>query len=176
MTNQNNGVVQAATDYRIYDEVALSATLRAIKEVQEEKDIAKAQYDEAIAHLNTWYKERTDKLDKEIQFRESQAIDYHERVLVDNPKKKTLDTPFGKVKSTTRKATFTKPDSDVLLAVLESNGLTDYIKTKTTTTADWVMYKKTLTIVGENVVDETGVILEDVEIEQAATTFKVEVL
>lgn len=176
MTIQNNEIEQAATDFRIYDEVALSATLRYIKEVKEEKTIAKAQYDEAIAHLNTWYKERTNKLDNEIQFRESQAIDYHERVLVDNPKKKTLDTPFGKVKSTTRKATFIKPDPDVLLAVLESNGLTDYIKTKTTTSVDWTAYKKTLTIVGENAIDETGVILEDIEIEQAATTFKVEVL
>lgn len=170
MTNVNE-----ATNYVVYDIEQVSAIMREVKEIEEQVKEVEKMRDEAIAHANAFYQKQMEKLTKEREWRESQVIDYHERLLEENPSRKTIETPFGKIKSTTRKATFKKPDNDVLLAVLETNGYENLIEEKVTRTPDWANFKKSLKIMDERVVDENGLIIEDVEIEPAAVTFKVEV-
>lgn len=170
MTNTNE-----ATNYVVYDIEQVSAIMREVKEIEEQMKEVEKMRDEAIAHANAFYQKQMEKLAKEREWRESQVIDYHQRLLAENPSRKTIETPYGKIKSTTRKATFKKPDNDVLLAVLETNGYDNLIKEKVTRTPDWANFKKSLKIMDERVVDENGLIIEDVEIEPAAVTFKVEV-
>lgn len=178
MTTQQNTVNYAAedaTNFRIYDLTGLSSAMREVAEIdakQAEMDAVKAA---EIERINNWHKAESDKLKGEREWREQQIIDYHQRRLAENPKDKTLSTPYGKIKSTTKKATFKKPDNDLLLAVLETNGYDDLIKEKVTRTPDWASYKKQLNIMGDKVVDENGVIVDDIEIEPATTTFKLEV-
>lgn len=163
------------TNFVIYDIEQLSAVMREVKQLEEQQKEVEKMRDEAIKHANNFYEKQTEKLKKVREWRESQVIDYHQRLLAENPSRKTIETPFGKVESTSRKATFKKPDNDLLKAVLESNGYDDLIKEKVTHTPDWAAFKKTLQIKNNRVVDENGLIIEDIEIEPAAVTFKLEV-
>lgn len=164
-----------ATDFRIHDLAQLSMVMRELSELNSKEAEVNEVYNAEKQRIDSWKTEQTEKFEKEREWREQQVIDYHKRRLEENPKDKTLSTPFGKVKSTSKKATFKKPDSDVLMAVLEANGHTDLIKEKTLYTPDWASYKKQLSVVGDKVVDENGTIVDDIEIEPAQTTFKLEV-
>lgn len=163
------------TDFRIHDLAQLSSVMRELSDLSAKQNEVEEVYNAELQRIDFWKAEQLEKINKEREWREQQVIDYHKRRLEENPKDKTLSTPFGKVKSTSKKATFKKPDTDVLMAVLEVNGHTDLIKEKTTYTPDWATYKKQLSVVGDKVVDANGVIVDDIEIEPAQTTFKVEV-
>lgn len=163
--------VNEATNYVVYDLEGATNIMREIVAIEKEQ----AELDRVLAKTTAWHKEESDKLASNREWRESQLRHYHETILAENPSKKTISTPWGIIKSTTRKPSVKKPDKDILLAVLETTGQTDLIKEKVTREGDWANYKKQLTIVGENVVDSNGEVIEEFAVEPENTTFKVEV-
>lgn len=180
MTTQLNTTETAvmndtATTFRIFNLSSLSAVMREIAEINAQQAEVEELYKAEMDRIKKWRDKQVSKLESDREWRHQQVIDYHQRRLEENPKEKTISTPYGTVKATSRKATFKKPDNDVLLAVLEAHGYNDLIKTKITHAADWAAYKKQLHITDGRVVDENGLIIDDIEIEDAQTTFKIEV-
>ncbi len=102
--------------------------------------------------------------------------DYHAKVLAEDPKKKTLSTPYGKSKSTTSKAQPDKVDESQLLQFVEENEL-PFVET--VKKLKWGDLKKTLQVVekdGEQIViDENGQEVPGVTVKPQTTTFKVEI-
>ena len=167
--------VNEATIYTVYDLEGASNVMREIVAIAKQQAELDALKDAEIARINAWHEKASKPLISDREWRESQLINYHQNVLAENPKQKSVSTPWGIIKSTTRKPSVKKPDKDILLAVLETTGQTDLIKEKVTREGDWANYKKQLTIIGENVVDENGTIIEEFAVEPENTTFKVEV-
>lgn len=130
-------------------------------------NLAKAEK-ERIGH---WEATEKASLNNDIQFFEMLINEYHAGVLKEDPKAKTLSTPYGKSKSRKSKAQPDKANEATILEYIEENKMTEYIKP----TLKWADFKKSLTIVGDKVVDENGQIVPGVAIKPEDITYKVEV-
>ncbi len=130
-------------------------------------NLAKAEK-ERIEH---WEATEKASLNNDIQFFESLINEYHAEVLKEDPKAKTLSTPYGKSKSRTSKAQPDKANEATILKYIEENEMTEYIKP----TLKWADFKKSLTIAGDKIVDENGQIVPGVAVMPETITYKVEV-
>lgn len=130
-------------------------------------NLAKAEK-ERIEH---WEATEKASLNYDIEFFESLINAYHAEVLNEDPKAKTLSTPYGKSKSRTSKAQPDKADEATILKYIEENQMTEYIKP----TLNWADFKKSLTIAGDKIVDENGQIVPGVTVKPETITYKVEV-
>lgn len=126
--------------------------------------------------IDSWEQRESKGINESIQFFHNLIADYHTKVLVENPKKKTLSTPYGKSKSTTLKAQPDITDEEQLLKFVEDNKLPFVEKVPK---LNWAELKKTLKVVekdGEHiVVDENGQVVPGVAVKPQNTTFKVEI-
>lgn len=123
--------------------------------------------------IEKWAMEETRGPLNEIAYWEQRITDYHLDLLRTDPKQKTLSTPYGKSKTTTSKASPEKADEDKLLAYAKENELTDLINVKES--IKWGDLKKTLKVVGNNVVDANGEIVDGAVVKPETITCKVEV-
>lgn len=126
--------------------------------------------------INKWEQSESKNINQSIEFFTNLIAEYHAKVLADDPKKKTLSTPYGKSKSTTSKAAPEKVDESQLLQFVEDNEL-PFVELKKS--LKWYDLKKTLQIVEiegvQKIVDENGQVVPGVQVKQQTTTFKVEV-
>ena len=134
--------------------------------------------EELFAKYEQWIKSERAKTERDNSFFEHLLVDYHTRVLADNPKQKSISTPNGKVQSTTRKPSIVKPEKDSLPQVIEyaeQNGFEDYVEVKKE--LKWTDFKKELSIAesheGLVVVDNGGQVVPNVPISEGGTTFKI---
>lgn len=141
---------------------------------QEIKDYAKAEID----RIESWQDSEVNKLDDDIQFFQSHIERYHFRKLQEDPKAKTLSTPYGKSKSTTSKPSPQSVDDSALLKHIKSNGFTDYLKVEES--VKWGEFKKQIQVVetsnGHIAVDENGEIIPGIEVKPVSISFKAEVV
>jgi Bacteriophage Mu Gam like protein len=139
-----------------------------------EKDV-KQLADAERERINDWENRELVALHSDKNYFESLVSAYHAKQLEENPKAKTLSTPFGKSKSRATKEQPKAVDKDKLLQHVKETGMTEFIKEE----VKWGDFKKILHIHevdGKPVaIDESGTIVEGVEIEPASLTFKVEV-
>lgn len=161
--------------FRITDQESLNWTFRKVaiyKAQMEETDTIAAK---EIERVHLWAAEQHKPVKQSIDFFESLIMQYHMKLLEEDPKAKTLKTPHGKSKSTTRKASPAPLDKDKLLDHVKEAGMLDYIKEE----IRWGDFKKTLNIAKADgqtfVVDALGQRVEGVIIDEGGTTFKVEV-
>lgn len=109
------------------------------------------------------------------EFFEGLISAYHAKVLMQDPKAKTLSTPYGKAKARKVKEQPEKANEKAVLKHVVENGMDAYIKSS----LKWADFKKSLRIVeadGKKVaVDENGVIVDGVEIKPEQIKFSVEV-
>lgn len=147
----------------------LNAIQAAIKEKKQLADAEKQRIDE-------WYKKSTAPLEMDVEYFENLITQYHAQVLLDDPKQKSISTPYGKVKSTTSKAQPEKKDEQALLHYVKANEL-PFVEVKES--LKWGDLKKKLTVIendlGSYVVDENGEIVPGVEVKPMQVTHKVEV-
>lgn len=163
--------VKEPTNFTVYDLEGATNIMREIVAIEKEQ----AELDMVLEKTVAWHKEESGKLASDREWRESQLCHYHETILVENPSKKTISTPWGKIEAKTYQATPSKPDVDVLVAILETTGQTNYLSKETVVKANWQDYKKSLTVVGDKVVDSNGEVVTDIEVKPENTTFKVEI-
>lgn len=130
-------------------------------------NLAKAEK-ERIEH---WEATEKASLNNDIEFFEGLINQYHAQVLKEDPKAKTLSTPYGKSKSRASKAQPDKADEATILNYIEENGMTEYIKPS----LKWADFKKSLKIAGDKIVDENGQVVPGVAIKPESITYKVEV-
>jgi len=149
--------------------------LNAIVAKQKEVDQLK---EAEIERIEKWAEKEMRELNNAKLFFEEHVKEYHLEQLRINPKQKTISTPYGKVKSLTKKPSVVKRDELELLQFLEEYNK-EFIKVDIKRSVNWSELKKTLNIVeGENgllVVDEYGGIIKGVEVAPENITFKVEV-
>ncbi|KYC64717.1 host-nuclease inhibitor Gam family protein [Heyndrickxia coagulans] len=126
--------------------------------------------------IDFWEAEQKKSIQGDMEFFENLIQRYHAQRLAENPKAKTLSTPFGKSKSRTSKPAPEKQDENKLLKYVTDNGLDEFIKKS----VKWGDLKKNLKVTdidGKAVVVDTttGMYVPGVTIKPAQTTFNVEV-
>ncbi|MED4887793.1 host-nuclease inhibitor Gam family protein [Lysinibacillus fusiformis] len=126
--------------------------------------------------IDSWEQRESKGINESIQFFHNLIAEYHTKVLTEDPKKKTLSTPYGKSKSTTSKAQPDKVDEEQLINFVEENELPFIEKVPK---LKWGDLKNTLKVVDKDgeqiVVDENGQVVPGVAVKPQTTTFKVEI-
>jgi hypothetical protein len=125
--------------------------------------------------IDRWEEEQKKSIQQNIEFFEQLISEYHAKVLQDDPKAKTLSTPYGKSKARKSKAQPEKVDENMLLKHIKENGMTEFIKES----VKWGDLKKALKVVEVNgdqvVIDENGQVVPGVVVKPEAITYSVEV-
>ena len=129
---------------------------------EDAEDAAVAQRE--IDRINTWLEARTSPRARSREFFEGLLMDYHNRLLRDDPKAKTVKLPHGVLKSRTVSETF-EYDAESLIAWAKSSGRTEFIRTNEEVVKDEV--KRAIKSDGEKI--------PGVTILGASTKFYVEV-
>lgn len=146
--------------------------LKALKAQQaENSQLAKTEID----RIKAWEEAENGKLQDGIAFFEGLLIQYHMEKLEQDPKKKTISLPDGKLKARAQQPEFIR-DDEKLVGYLRKAGRTDYIKV--IEKPEWGEFKKVVEVAmdGKTVVDtQTGEIVEGVIAEIRPPKFTVEV-
>lgn len=142
--------------------------------MNEVKQLAQAERD----RINAWEKEECKSFESDLAFFGHKITEYHASVLAQDPKAKSIKTPYGVAKSITSKAAPEKADESALIEYSKTNELA-FVEVKTTETLKWAELKKTLSVVESNgayvVIDENGQVVPGVTVKPETVSFKVEV-
>jgi len=134
-------------------------------------ELAKAERE----RIDRWEEEQKKSIQQNIEFFEQLIHEYHAKVLQDDPKAKTLSTPYGKSKARKTKAQPEKANENLLLQHVKENGMTEFIKES----VKWGDLKKTLKVVEVNgqqvVIDGNGQVIPGVVVKPESITYSVEV-
>ena len=134
-------------------------------------ELAKAERE----RIDRWEEEQKKSIQQNIEFFEGLINQYHAKVLAEDPKAKTISTPYGASKARAIKAQPKKADEKAILQHVVENGMDEYIKP----TLKWADLKKSLKIADLNgklvVVDETGQAVPGIEIEPEQIKYSLEV-
>lgn len=140
-------------------------------ELSEKEAFAKAE----LEKITSWINAERAKTEHANGFFEHLVTEYHASVLAEDPKKKSLSTPNGKIQSTTRKPSIVKPEKDSLPQLVEyaeQNEFTDFVEVKKE--LKWTEFKKELTLTDDlKVVDSNGQVVPNIPISEGGTTFKI---
>lgn len=173
---------EVSQQYQIDNLNSLDWAFRKIGSYQKDFAEQKALVDGNIAELKAQIQKETEWLEKErlkmernASFFEHLITEYHKTILAENPKKKSISTPNGKVQSTTRKPSIVKPDDDRLPQIIEyaeQNDFTDFVEVKKS--LKWVEFKKELKLTEDlKVVDSNGQVVEGIPLSDGGTSFKI---
>ena len=159
--------------FEITDLSSLSWVMREIlhplkKEVEQVKHLEKLE----IERIKEWAEKETRAPLQEMQYWEQRIADYHLSILEQDPKQRTLSTPYGKSRTRRSAAQPDKADDEKLLTYAKSNQLNDLIKVEES--VKWGDLKKKLKVVGNNVVDENGEVVPGVVVKPETVTTKLE--
>ena len=162
--------------YEINSLSSLNWAFRMLSALKAEEKTTKQLAEEERFRINTWEQGELSKLKNRVEYFEFAISSYHAKQLEENPKAKTISTPYGKTKSTTSKAQPEKQNEEQLLAFVEENAL-PFVKVKKELA--WGDLKKTLKVADKDgqqiVVDENGQVVPGAAVKPQTTTFKVEI-
>lgn len=174
--------IEEIEDVNIHDETfrilnldTLNWAFRKLSTIQskenEIKSLAKAEQD----RIKKWEDEQLININDSKAFFNRLVEDYHFRTLLENPKAKTLSTPYGKSKSRASKAQPEQSDKDLVLKHILANDMRDFIKED----VKWGDFKKSLKISEvdgvASVFDENGEIVPGVVVKPDSVSFSTEV-
>ena len=141
-------------------------------ELEDKANVAKYEKDQ----IDNWLKKVSEPLEHSKNFFEAKIKEYHQQVLLENPKQKSISTPFGKIKSIRSAAQPAQQDKEELMMYV---GLNDPDLLKIERSVKWSELKKKLSIIetdeGLIVIDDNGQIVPGVKVEEEKVSFKVEV-
>ena len=153
----------------------LNWAFRKLSIIKAEDAEIKAIADKEIERIIDWSERESNKINRGKEFLESHIQAFHTKQLEDNPKAKTISTPYGKTKSRKVSPKIKETDREKLIEYVVDNNLDNYLKFD----VKWNDLKKTLQIAeiaGEKVVvTEDGEILEGVEVTPESISYSVEV-
>lgn len=146
--------------------------LAALKAKEKEiKQLANVERD----RIANWEKSELSTIENSTSFFEALIQKYHAEKLAEDPKAKTISTPYGKSKTRKSNEAPEKANEEQLLQYIVDNDLVDFIKQS----VKWADVKKTFKIVeisGEKaVVDDTGQIVPGVAVKPESISYSVEV-
>lgn len=162
--------------FEITDIDSLNWAFRKLSALKSKEKETKQLAEKERIRITSWEQKELSAVKSSIEFFETMAAQYHMKQLEQDPKSKTISTPYGKVKSTTSKAQPDKEDVDKLLAFVEENEL-PFVKVKKELA--WADLKKTLQVVEKDgvqiVINENGQAVPGATVKPQTTTFKVEI-
>lgn len=146
--------------------------LSALKSKEKEiKQVANVERD----RIADWEKGELTSIHNSVSFFEGLVTAYHAKQLAEDPKAKTISTPYGKAKSRKSSESPEKENEEAILQYVIENEMEEYIKNS----VKWADLKKSLKIVeisGEKVVvDENGQLVPGVTVKPESISFSVEV-
>jgi len=137
---------------------------------QEITDLAAAERQ----RIDTWEQTQKKSVTDSISFFEGLINQYHAKVLAEDPKAKTISTPYGASKARAVKAQPKKADEKAILKHVLENGMNAYVKP----TLNWADLKKNIRIADVDgklvAVDENGQVVEGITIEPEHIKYSVE--
>ncbi|WP_193767138.1 host-nuclease inhibitor Gam family protein [Lysinibacillus parviboronicapiens] len=162
----------------IKDIDGLNWVLRKINAANAKLNEIKSLADAERERINAWEKRESTGLVSDITIFEQKIIEYHSHVLTNDSERKSIVTPYGKVRSITNEAQPERLDDEALFNYVVANKL-PYVEVNTSRKLQWGELKKTLKVVQQGneeiVVDENGQVVPGVTVKPRTTTFKVEV-
>jgi hypothetical protein len=161
--------------FQITDLDSLNWTFRKLSALKEKEKEIKTLAEKEKMRIEHWERQELSSVTSSMDFFHSLIAEYHAAVLTEDPKKKTLSTPYGKAKAKSNKEQPESVDKELILNhVIESN-MDEFIKQD----VKWGDLKKSLKIVeisGEKVVvDGNGQIVPGVAVKPESISYSVEV-
>lgn len=162
--------------FEINDIDSLNWAFRKLSALKSKEKETKQLADKERIRITSWEQSELSHVRSSIEFFETMAAQYHMKQLAEDPKSKTISTPYGKVKSTTSKAQPDKYNEEQLLEFVKNNEL-PFVET--VEKLKWGELKKSLQVVELNgqqvVVDVSGQFVPGAIVKPQSTTFKVEI-
>lgn len=157
--------------FEVTDLSSLTWTMKKIAEMNKKKKENETVANEQIESIKQWLEEVNKPLNDSIEYLGSLATHYHRMVREQDPKQKTLSTPYGKVKSRESKASVAQGDKKKLLEYVLSNDI-EAVKQD----LDWATLKKQLAVADDKVINvETGEVVPGAVVKPHEIKFSVEV-
>lgn len=174
--NEEQDIESVKARFKINDLNTLTWTFDQVKTLKAKETEIKNVAQNQRSQIDYWENKELSTINRSLEFFQTIVSEYHAAVLSENPKAKTLSTPFGKSKSTKRKEQPEKANEETILQhVIESN-MDEYIKQS----LKWGDFKKELKILeiagNKVVVDGNGQIVPGVEVKPESITFSMEIL
>lgn len=164
-------VIEKQNRFVVTDLHTLNWVLRKLQALQtDDREIASLAQAERD-RIDKWEKSQREKLAYRMQVLEQKAIDFHVQQRINDPKKTSISTPYGKLISRKTSAQIAKVDEVALMKYAKTNG--QYVKVEEK--LEWGALKKALKISNGRVIDENGEIVPGVTIQSESISFKVEV-
>lgn len=177
LTELENFGEEEKSRFKITDLETLNWTFRKAHALQSKINEVEQLASHEINRIKKWEADEKKKYQDNLSFFEYLVNEYHRQELQNNPKTKTLSTPYGKSSSTTKRRSVALKDEQTVLEHIQSNNLMEYQKLDIS--LKWEDLKKTLKVVeidGEEVViDENAMVIEGITVKPEETTFKMKV-
>jgi len=163
------------TKFEITDKNSLNWAFRKVSALKAQEKEIKQLADAERERISEWERSELSTISNSLSFFETMVAAYHAKQLEEDPKAKTISTPYGKSKSRKSKEVPEKENEEAILQHVIENGMDDYIKTS----LKWSDLKKAVKIVeiaGEKaVVDENGQLVPGMTVKPESISFSLEV-
>lgn len=159
--------------FRVKDKEQAEWCLRQISRLMREQDEIESIAQAQIEKITTWKNDQTESIQKSISFFENLLIEYHQQVLKENPKAKTIKLPSGKLEARKAQPEFQR-DVETMLSWVEQNR-PEFVITKKE--LDWAGLKKVLKYEnGMGIDPDTGEAVPGLKVIERGMTFRVKTL
>jgi Bacteriophage Mu Gam like protein len=170
-----NSIKSEETKFEIVDINSLNWVFRKVSALKAKEKEIKQLANVERERIADWERGELSTINNSLEFFENMVTHYHAKQLVEDPKAKTLTTPYGKSKSRKTKETPEKQNEEEILQYVIENEMDDFIKNS----VKWAELKKSLRIAeisGEKVVvDENGQLVPGVTVKPESISFSLEV-
>jgi len=162
---------QLAQRFRIQDTQQAIWALRKIIRIRRQRDAVFADADAQIAKIRDWVQAETARLDREERWFTSLLHVFHLDLLREEPKRKTIKLPGGRLSLRAQQPKFERDDV-TLIAWLKDNNLTQFVRV--VEEPDWAELKKRIETRAEIAIyADTGEVVPGVTVYQRPLLFKV---
>lgn len=172
---EHEDVTEEHKVFEIKDLGTLGWAFQKVAVYQKKKDKVSDYAKSEIEKIKAWEEAELKKHNDSISFFQSHIERYHFNELLNDPKAKTISTPYGKSKSMKKSPSPVRVDEKEMLEHIMRNDMADYIQHK----PNWGAFKNSLKVVesedGFVVVDENGEVVPGVIVTPEKTTFTLEV-
>lgn len=161
--------------FEITDINSLNWAFRKLSALKSKEKEIKQLADLEHERIDQWENSELAPINNSMHFFESLIAVYHAKQLAEDPKAKTISTPYGKSKTRKSNAAPEKANEEEILQYVIENEMYDFVKNS----VEWADLKKSLKIAeisGEKVVvDANGQLVPGVTVKPESITYSVEV-
>jgi phage host-nuclease inhibitor protein Gam len=159
--------------FQVKDKEQAEWCLRQISRLLREQEEIESTAKKEIEKITTWKNNQAESIQKSISFFEYLLTEYHQQVLKENPKAKTIKLPSGNLEARNAQPEY-KRDKDAMLPWVEKNR-PDYVVIKKD--INWAGLKKILKYENGTGIDpDTGEVVPGLTVIDRGTTFSVKTL